>query len=112
MSRKLALVGMGKMGRAIAELAPSRDWQVVARLGSEEMTRRMTAADLNGADVAVEFTVPHATPANIRALLAAGVPMVVGTTGWYEQLPAISDEVKSKGGTMLAAANFSLGVNI
>jgi len=112
MSRKVALVGMGKMGKAIAELAPSRDWDVVARLDSEEMTRGITAADLNGAEVAVEFTVPHATPANVRALVAIGVPVVVGTTGWYEQLAAISDEVKSKGGTMLAAANFSLGVNI
>jgi 4-hydroxy-tetrahydrodipicolinate reductase len=112
MSRKLALVGMGKMGRAIAELAPSRDWEVVARIDSAAMKRGMTAADLNGADVAVEFTVPHATPANVRALLAAGVPMVVGTTGWYGELPAITDEVRSRGGTMLAAANFSLGVNI
>jgi len=112
MSRKLALVGMGKMGKAIAELAPSRDWEVVARLDSEEMTRGITAADLNGAAVAVEFTVPQATPANVRALVAAGVPVVVGTTGWYEQLSAISDEVKAQGGTMLAAANFSLGVNI
>jgi len=112
MSRKLALVGMGKMGKAIAELAPSREWEVVARLDSAAMTRGITGADLEGADVAIEFTVPHATPDNIRALLATGVPVVVGTTGWYDQLPAISDEVKSKGGTMLAAANFSLGVNI
>ena len=112
MSRKLALVGMGKMGKAIAELAPSRGWEVVARLDADEMARGITADDLNGADVAVEFTVPHATPSNIRALVAAGVPVVVGTTGWYEHLPAISDEVRAKGGALLAAANFSLGVNI
>jgi len=112
MSRKLAIVGMGKMGKAIADLAPSRDWEIVARLDSAAMKRGVTASSLNGADVAVEFTVPHATPANLRALIAAGVPVVVGTTGWYDQLPAISAEVKSQGGTMLAAANFSLGVNI
>jgi 4-hydroxy-tetrahydrodipicolinate reductase len=112
MSRKLALVGMGKMGKAIAELATSRDWEVVARLDRAAMKRGVTADDLSGADVAVEFTVPHSTPANVRALLAVGVPIVVGTTGWYDQLPAISDEVKSKGGAMLAATNFSLGVNI
>jgi 4-hydroxy-tetrahydrodipicolinate reductase len=102
---------MGKMGRAIAELAVSRDWEVVARLDSAAM-KAFKAADLNGADVAVEFTVPHATPSNVRALIAAGIPVVVGTTGWYGELAAISDEVKSKGGSMLAAANFSLGVNI
>ena len=112
MSRKLALVGMGKMGKAIAELAPSRGWDVVARLDSAAMKRGIAAADLEGADVAIEFTVPHATPDNVRALIATGIPVVVGTTGWYDQLPEISDVVKSKGGTMLAAANFSLGVNI
>jgi 4-hydroxy-tetrahydrodipicolinate reductase len=112
MSRKVALVGMGKMGKAIAEIAPSRGWEVVARLDSAAMKRGITAADLNGADVAVEFTVPHATPDNVRALVSAGVPAVAGTTGWYDQLPAISDEVRARGGAMIAAANFSLGVNI
>jgi 4-hydroxy-tetrahydrodipicolinate reductase len=102
---------MGKMGKAIADLAPSRDWEVVARLDSAAM-RSFKSADLKGADVAVEFTVPHATPTNVRSLIAAGVPVVVGTTGWYDQLPVVSDEVKSKGGAMLAATNFSLGVNI
>jgi 4-hydroxy-tetrahydrodipicolinate reductase len=112
MTRKLALVGMGKMGKAIAEIAPSRDWEVVARLDGATMKRGISSADLNGADVAIEFTVPHATPANVRALVAAGVPVVVGTTGWYDQLPTVSDEVRANGGTMIAAANFSLGVNI
>ena len=112
MTRKLAIVGMGKMGKAIAELAPSRDWEVVARLDSMTMKAGVKGADLKDADVAVEFTVPQATPSNLRALIAAGVPVVVGTTGWYEELPTIAAEVKAKGGAMLAAANFSLGVNI
>ena len=112
MSRKVALVGLGKMGKAIAEIAPSRDWDVVAKLDGAAMKRGISAADLNGADVAIEFTVPHATPDNVRALIATGVPVVTGTTGWYDQLPAISDEVRKSGGTMIAAANFSLGVNI
>jgi len=112
MSRMLALVGMGKMGRAVAEIAPSRGWEVVASLDSATMKRGISSADLNGADVAIEFTVPHATPDNVRALLATGIPIVAGTTGWYDQLPAISDEVRAKGGAMVAAANFSLGVTI
>ena len=111
MSRKLAIVGMGKMGKAIAELAPSRDWEVVARLDGAAM-RAFKPGDLNGAEVAVEFTVPAATPANVRALIAAGVPVVVGTTGWYDDLAAASDEARSKGGAILTAPNFSLGVNI
>lgn len=112
MTRRLAIVGMGKMGRAIATLAPERGWDVVAQLDADETRDGITAAALNGADVAVEFTTPAAAPANVRALVAAGCPTVVGTTGWYEGLPAISADVASRGGALLTASNFSLGVNI
>ncbi len=109
MSPRLAIVGMGKMGHAIAELAPSRGWDVVARLDEND---RITAESLAGAEVAVEFTVPAAAPSNVRAIVAAGVPVVVGTTGWYEQYDAIRGDVEARHGAMLTATNFSLGVNI
>jgi 4-hydroxy-tetrahydrodipicolinate reductase len=112
MTRRVAIVGMGKMGHAIAELAPSRGWEVVARLDAPEVAVGITRELLNGADVAVEFTVPRAAPANVRSLIAAGCPVVVGTTGWYDELPAIQSEVVSRGGALLNATNFSLGVNI
>ncbi len=112
MSRKLAIVGMGKMGHAIAELAPSRGWDVVARLDEEHVKAGITRESLGGADVAVEFTVPAAAPANVRALVAAGCPAVVGTTGWYDQFDAVRGDVEAKNGSLLTAANFSLGVNI
>jgi 4-hydroxy-tetrahydrodipicolinate reductase len=112
MTRRLAVVGMGKMGHAIAALAPDRGWSVVAQLDAGETRDGITAAMLHGADVAVEFTTPGAAPANIRALVAAGCPTVAGTTGWYSELPAISAEVVHHGGALLTAANFSLGVNI
>jgi 4-hydroxy-tetrahydrodipicolinate reductase len=67
---------------------------------------------LNGADVAVEFTVPEAAPTNIRALIAAGCPVVVGTTGWYDHLDAVRRDVNASNGALLTATNFSLGVNI
>lgn len=112
MTRKVAIVGMGKMGKAIAELAPSRGWDVVARLDAHEVARGITRETLNGADVAVEFTVPSAVAANVRAIVAAQCPVVVGTTGWYDSLPAIRAEVESGGGALLTATNFSVGVNI
>jgi len=112
MTKRLAIVGMGKMGQAIAELAPSRGWEVVARLDAANTEQGITRALLGGADVAVEFTTPHAAVANIRSLVAAGCPAVVGTTGWYADLPAIAAEVQARGGAMLTATNFSLGVNI
>jgi 4-hydroxy-tetrahydrodipicolinate reductase len=112
MTRRLAIVGMGKMGRAIATLAPERGWDVVARLDADETRGGITPETLHGAEVAVEFTTPSAAPANVRALIAAACPTVVGTTGWYGELPAISAEIATRGGALLTASNFSLGVNI
>jgi 4-hydroxy-tetrahydrodipicolinate reductase len=110
--RKLAIVGLGKMGRAVAELAPAHDFEIVARLDHAEMTSGLTKRMLNGADVAVEFSAPEAAPANVRAIVAAGCPVVVGTTGWYEQLDSVRADVNASNGALLAATNFSLGVNI
>jgi len=112
MTRRLAIIGMGKMGHAIAELAPTRDWEVVARLDEEHTKDGITAAALNGADVAVEFTVPGAAPANIRGTVNAGCPIVVGTTGWYNELASVTEAVRARDGALLTATNFSLGVNI
>ena len=112
MTRRVAIVGMGKMGHAIAELAPSRGWEVAARLDAPEVANGITRELLNGADVAVEFTVPRAAAINVRSLIAVGCPVVVGTTGWYDELAAIQSDVISRGGALLNATNFSLGVNI
>ncbi|HEV8217169.1 MAG TPA: dihydrodipicolinate reductase C-terminal domain-containing protein [Gemmatimonadaceae bacterium] len=112
MTRRLAIVGMGKMGRAIADLAPSHGFEVAARLDHAEMESGFTKDMLAGADVAVEFTVPEAAPANVRALVAAGCPVVVGTTGWYAHLDDVRGDVNRSNGALLAATNFSLGVNI
>jgi 4-hydroxy-tetrahydrodipicolinate reductase len=108
---KLAIVGMGKMGRAIEQLAGERGCEVVARLDVAETRAGIEPKSLNGAEVAVEFTTPDSAAANVRGLIAAGVPTVVGTTGWYDALPAIVSEVKKRDGALLTATNFSLGVN-
>jgi 4-hydroxy-tetrahydrodipicolinate reductase len=110
--RRLAIIGMGKMGHAIAELAPSRDWEVVAKLDHPETKNGITKELLGGADVAVEFTTPEASVSNILGLMAVGCPVVVGTTGWYAELPRVSGEVQAKNGALLTASNFSVGVNI
>jgi len=110
MTRKLAIVGMGKMGRAIAELAPDRGWSVVAELGQRDMMTP-SRVSLAGADVAVEFSVPAAAPANIRSLVGFGCPVVVGTTGWYDGFDDVRRLVDERRGALLTATNFSLGVN-
>ena len=106
---RLALIGMGKMGRALAQLAPERGFDVVATL---DHGTPITRESLAGADVAIEFTVPDAAAANARACIAAGCPVVVGTTGWYSELPALRSEVEKGSGALLTAPNFSIGVAI
>jgi 4-hydroxy-tetrahydrodipicolinate reductase len=113
MSEKhLAIVGMGKMGHAIAELAPVRGWTVVATLDEPDLKAGLTKEMLGGANVAVEFTVPEAAPGNIRAIVAAGCPVVAGTTGWYAKYDDVKRDVNASNGAMLTATNFSIGVNI
>jgi 4-hydroxy-tetrahydrodipicolinate reductase len=108
---RLAIVGMGKMGKAIEQLAGERGCEVVARLDVADTKGGITAKSLNGAEVAVEFTTPESAAANVRGLVTAGIPTVVGTTGWYDALPEIVAEVKKRNGALLTATNFSLGVN-
>ena len=105
----IALIGLGRMGRALADLAPDRGFQVGARLGRGQPVTRHS---LGGAAVAIEFTTPDAAVANVLACVAAGCPVVVGTTGWYAQLPTVRAEVERAGGAMLHAPNFSVGVAI
>ena len=109
----LALIGMGKMGRALAALAPERGFRVVAQLDAGQPDfAGISAASLNGAQVAIEFTTPDAAAANARACAAVGCPVVVGTTGWYAELPAVSAEIERAGGAILTAPNFSVGVAV
>lgn len=108
---RLAIIGLGKMGRAIEKLAPERGFEVVARIdpkGGE--SGKVTRDALNGAEVAVEFTIPESAPANIMAAVEAGCPVVVGTTGWYEKRQEIEGLVLAQSGAVLIAPNFSVGV--
>jgi 4-hydroxy-tetrahydrodipicolinate reductase len=110
---RVALIGMGKMGRALEALAPERGFEVVATLDpSHPDYRGVTRDSLAGAQVAIEFTTPDAAPDNIRAAAAAGCPIVVGTTGWYSRLDELSKEVQRSGGALLTAPNFSVGVAV
>ena len=112
--RTIAIVGDGKMGQAIRELALEKGWRVAALLGERENAsgKGINAAALGGAEVAVEFTQPDAAVANITACLRAGVPVVVGTTGWYDSLPEVTRVAKEADTGLLWSPNFSLGVNV
>lgn len=111
---RIVIVGNGKMGRAVAALAEERGHAVQAIIGASENEagRALTAERLAGAEVAVEFTRPEAAAKNVSRLIEAGIPTVTGTTGWDAELPAVAALVKRRGGAMLHAANFSIGVQL
>jgi 4-hydroxy-tetrahydrodipicolinate reductase len=111
---KIALIGDGKMGRAIAPLAIARGHTITATLGESDNANGngISRESLGAPDVAIEFTEPAMAAANVRACARAGVPVVVGTTGWYEELDAVIAEVRRLDGTMFWAPNFSVGVAV
>jgi 4-hydroxy-tetrahydrodipicolinate reductase len=113
-ARNVAVIGDGKMGQAIRQLALDKGWKVTAILGERENAggAGITARSLGNPQVAVEFTQPDAAVGNIIACLKAGVPIVVGTTGWYQSLPEVTRVAKESGTGLLWAPNFSLGVNV
>jgi len=113
-NRKLAIIGDGKMGQAIRQLAVEHGWRVTAVVGERESANGagISRLSLGEPDVAVEFTLPSAAVANVLACLRAGVPVVVGTTGWYDSLQEVTRVATETGTGLLWSPNFSLGVNV
>lgn len=111
---KILIIGNGKMGQAIAPLAEARGHTVTALLGRSENDggSGIDPYRLGNPDMAIEFTEPGSAVENVRACLRTGIPVVVGTTGWYEQLDTVKAEVKRANGALFWAPNFSIGVAI
>ena len=109
----LLVLGRGKTGSLVAEVARERGHEVrVLGAADNEGGRELTRDKLKGVDVVLDFTTPHAVVANIEACAAAGASIVVGTTGWYDELPQVRKLVETSGIGFLYAANFSVGVNV
>ena len=107
---KIALIGYGKMGHAIEQIALQRGHEIVSVIDVNNQ-EDFTSDAFKSADVAIEFSMPAVAMDNYRRAFAAGVPVVSGTTGWLEHLPEIKEACKA-GQTFFYASNFSLGVNI
>ena len=107
---KIALIGYGKMGRVIEEIALMRGHEIVCRIDVDNQSDFESAA-FASADVAIEFTTPATAVDNYKRAFAAGVPVVSGTTGWLDRMPEI-EAACSAGATFFYASNFSLGVNV
>jgi 4-hydroxy-tetrahydrodipicolinate reductase len=111
---RIAIVGNGKMGRAVMELAGERGHTIHTLVQRTENPdgRALDRKRLEGADVALEFTRPDAAVKNLERLIELGIPTVTGTTGWSEELPRVTELVEKRGGALLHAANFSVGIHL
>ena len=111
---KFALIGCGAMGRLIKAQAEQKGHEITVKI--DEADADLSAADLagklSGPDVAVDFTIADAVRRNAEACMIAGVPLVVGTTGWNAQREEIEELVRKHDGAFVFGANFSIGVNL
>ncbi len=106
---KIALIGYGKMGKAIEEIAISRGHEVALKCTSKNT---IEDADFSKVDVAIEFTKPELAVKHINFCLDKNISLVVGTTGWNNDLDSIKEKTNSVNGSLLHASNFSVGVNV
>jgi 4-hydroxy-tetrahydrodipicolinate reductase len=108
---KIALLGYGKMGKELEQVALERNHHIVLRVDVDTISS-LKDSDLQSADVALEFTTPASAFENVMRCVQAGVPVVCGTTGWTERMDEIKKACKEKNGAVFYAPNFSIGVNI
>ena len=111
---RIAIVGTGRMGRAVAAEATARGHEIVTRLGRTENPNGtgLTRERLAAAQAVIEFTRPDTVVTNLERLIELGIPVVTGTTGWGAELPRLTSLAQSQGGALLHAANFSLGLQL
>jgi len=107
----IALIGYGKMGKAIEAIALDRGHSIVLKIDVSNL-QDFTKENLQAADVVIEFTGPHSAKENIIKCLDAGVPVVSGSTGWLQEWETVKQHCTDTNGTLLYASNFSIGVNI
>ncbi|TMI74436.1 MAG: 4-hydroxy-tetrahydrodipicolinate reductase [Bacteroidetes bacterium] len=107
----IALIGYGKMGKAIEEVAVQRNHSIVLIIDENNLPD-FTRENLSKADVAIEFTGPHSAYDNVKKAIEWDTPIVCGSTGWTERLDEIKKYCKEKNGSFIHTSNFSIGVNI
>lgn len=108
---KLALIGYGKMGKAIEDIALKRGHEVVLAIDIQNAAD-LNKANLDKADVAIEFTAPESAFSNVITCMKAGIPLVVGSTGWLHHLREAEEACLQHQAALLVSSNFSVGVNL
>ena len=107
----IALVGYGKMGKAIEEIAVANGHTIGLKI-DQDNAADLCAQNIAGIDVAIEFTGPHSAFENVMKCLSLGLPVVCGSTGWLEKYDEVKTFCEVKNGTLIYASNFSIGVNL
>lgn len=107
----IALIGYGKMGKAIEAVALDRGHRIGLKINSANIDA-FTEVNLQQCDVAIEFTNPHSAVYNIEKCFKAGIPVVCGSTGWLEHWEIVQRSCEKYNGTLVYASNFSIGVNL
>ena len=112
-ARRLAIVGYGKMGKLIEQLAPEYGFTVALKLDefNNANFEGLTKENFAGIDAAIDFSIPAAVPKNAEGIAALGVNLVIGTTGWLEHLDAVKAAVERHGIGLVWSPNYSIGVN-
>ncbi|MGI9139263.1 MAG: 4-hydroxy-tetrahydrodipicolinate reductase, partial [Sediminibacterium sp.] len=108
---KIALIGYGKMGKAIESIALNKGHEIVLKIDIQN-NQDFTEAALQKADVAIEFTGPHSAFDNVKKCILWGVPVVSGSTGWLDQWDEIKNLCAEKNGSLIYSSNYSIGVNL
>ena len=108
---KIILFGYGKMGKMLEPIAQRRGHEIIQIFDSGN-TASLTADTLENADVIIDFSTPNAVLGHIELAFEAGIPIVVGTTGWLDELAGIKKKCLESNNTLLYGSNFSIGVNI
>ena len=108
---KIILLGYGKMGKEIEKIAIDRKHQIILKV-DEHNSATITKEELSKGDVAIEFSTPDTVLSNIEKCFAVNLPIVVGTTGWYDKFEEIKSNCIKNNKSLFYASNFSLGVNL
>lgn len=108
---KIALLGYGKMGKAIEAVAENRGHEIGVTIDDEDDWMNKLD-DLRECDIAVDFSTPATVVGNIMRCFDLDMPVVVGTTGWYDQLESVVHDCQMRGQALFVASNFSIGMNI
>ncbi len=108
---KIALIGYGKMGKAIEEIALAKGHEVVLKIDVQN-NHEFTLENIKQADVAIEFTGPHSAFENVKKCIELGIPVVSGSTGWLDKWSEIQNLCTEKNGCLIYSSNYSIGVNL